>query len=168
MNPDVVSLLSSFGVGTIVGSLSTLLLKHHLVRWSKRQDQQVKTDRATFGERLPSLIATNVFAFIHANRYRPGEREELAAIIQGLADGVHRVQFIDPRVQAAWAHLLDLTVECGNRRLSDEITRQEITEYTRACDAWLAAVKESFGPVIVPEQPLLRRSPGANGLDEVA
>jgi hypothetical protein len=107
---------------------------------------------------MTRLISANLCALIRSDRYREGEREELAELVQELSDGTHRVRFLDARVQKAWAKLVRKSAECGWRRLSNAITETEIADYTRTWEEWLAAARESFGPIPENDRPLLRRS----------
>ena len=165
---NVAGVLSAFGMGTAVGSVVTLLLKHHVIRRSERRRRRIETDRATYQERMTRLIAANLCALIRSNRYREGEREELAELVQELSDGAHLGRFLDPIVQAAWVSLVKKSAECGSRRLSGVITEQDIAEYTQAWEAWLAAARESFGPLPESDRPQLRGSGVASGFKEAA
>lgn len=156
MKPEVAALASAFGVGTVVGSVVTLLLKHYLIRRSNDRTRRIETDRATYQQRMTRLIAANLCALIRSNRCRDGEREELADLIQELSDGAHRELFLDPKVQAAWVHLVEKTARCGWLRLGDVVTELDIAEYTQAWEAWLRAARESFGPLPESDPPLLR------------
>lgn len=168
MKPDIAALVSAFGIGTAVGSVVTLLVKHQLIRRSERRRRRIETDRATYQERMTRLIAANLCALIRSNRYRDGEREELAELIQNLSDGAHQQRFLDPKVQAAWVHLLKQTAECGWRRLADVITERNIADYTHAWQAWLNEARESFGPLPESDRPLMRRSEATSRVEEVA
>jgi hypothetical protein len=115
---------------------------------------------------MTRLIAANLCALIRSNRYRDGEREDLAELVQELSDGAHRERFPDPKVQTAWAKLVRKTAECGWRRLADVVTEQDIADYTRIWEAWLTAARKSFGPLPESDRPLMRR-PGAPYATEV-
>lgn len=168
MKPDFAAIVSAFGVGTAVGSVVTLLLKHHLIRQSERRRRQIETDRATYQERITRLIAANLCALIRSNRYRDGEREELAELVQDISDGAHQERFLDPNVQAAWARLVKRSAECGWRRLTGVITERDIAEYTQAWEAWLIAARESFGPLPESDRPRVRRGRPGQATEEAA
>lgn len=161
------TILSALGVGTAVGSVVTYFLKDHFVRKTEGRRRRIETDRATYQERTTRLIAANLCALIRSNRYREGELEELAELIQELSDGTHLTRFLDPPVQAAWAHLLQKSAECGWRRLAGVVTEQDIVAYTRAWETWLAAARESFGPLPESDRPRLRSREG-NAVEEAA
>jgi hypothetical protein len=168
MRADFAAIVSAFGIGTALGSVVTLLLKHHLLRRSERRRRQVETDRATYQERMTRLIAANLCALIRSNRYREGEREELAELIQDLSEGAHRQRFLDPKVQAAWSLLVRKSAECGWRRLGGVLTEREIADYTRAWEGWLIAARESFGPLPENDRPVMRRSSVARAVEKAA
>jgi hypothetical protein len=168
MQSDITKILSAFAGGTAFGSVVTLLLKHHLIRRSERRRRQIETDRATYQERMTRLIAANLCALIRSNRYREGEREELAELVQELSDGAHQERFLDPTVHAAWVRLVKKSAECGWRRLTDVVTEQDIADYTQAWEAWLIAARESFGPLPENDRPIVRRSGAANAAREAA
>lgn len=161
MPTDLVSVASAFGVGTVFGSVVTLLLKHALVRRSEQLRRRIATDRATYEQRTTRLIAANLCALIRSDRCRDGEREDLADLVQELSDGAHRERFLDPKVQAAWSHLVDKTAECGWLRLGEVVTERDIAEYTEAWETWLRAARESFGPLPENDPPQLRGRQGA-------
>ena len=165
---SVVELLSAFGVGTVLGSLGTLLLKEHLLRQKERRDRQVETDRATYHERMTRLIVANLSAFIRSDRCRDGEREELAELIQNLSEGELHVRFVDTAVQHRWAIFAKLSAECGWRRLSGLITELEISEYTSALESWRSAARRSFGPLLENDPPRLRKSAERPAREEAA
>mgnify|MGYP001446287055 CR=1 FL=1 len=168
MKPDVAALLSAFGVGTAAGSVVTLLLEHNLIRRSERRHQQIETDRATYQHRMTRLIAANLCALIRSNRYRDGEREELAELVQELSDGAHRERFLDRKVQEVWERLVKKTAECGWLRLTDRVTEQDIADYTRVWEAWLTAARKSFGPLPESDRPLMRRSRASGAVEDAA
>lgn len=168
MKPDLVGLISAFGVGTIVGSIVTLLLKDYLVRRAENRRRQIETDRATYQERMTRLIAANLCALIRSDRCRDEERGELADLIQELSDGSHRVRFLDPGVQTAWARLVALSAECGWRRLAGVVSERDIAQYTRAWEAWLLAARESFGPLPESDRPVMRRPELAGRVEKAA
>lgn len=168
MNSDILSVLSVFGTGTVVGSAVTLLLKHQLVHREERRRRRIETDRATYQERMTRLIAANLCALIRSNRHFDGERAELADLVQELSDGAHRERFLDPVVRAAWVRLVKVSAECGWRRLTDVITEQDIADYTAAWEAWLIAARESFGPLPETDRPRMRRSNAADAVNEAA
>lgn len=154
MATGIVELATAFGAGTVVG----VVVKHFLGLMTEKRRQRVETDRATYQERMTQLISANLCALIRSDRYREGEREELAELVQELSDGTHRVRFLDAAVQKAWAKLVRKSAEYGWRRLSNVITETEIADYTRTWEEWLAAARESFGPIPENDRPLLRRS----------
>jgi hypothetical protein len=158
MKMDIAALATAFGVGGIVGSVVSLVLKHHLDRRHEWLRRRIETDRATYQERMTRLIAASLYAYIHSNRYRDGEKEELEQLIQELSDGAHQVRFLDVKVQAAWALLVRKTAECGWRRLADMITDQDVADYTKTLDTWLIAARVSFGPLPENDRPVMRRS----------
>jgi hypothetical protein len=168
MKPDVAAIVSALGVGTVFGSVVTLVLKHHLDRRSERQKRRIETDRATYQERMTRLIAANLCALIRSNRYREGEREELAQLVQELSDGAHQVRFLDAKVQAAWVCLVKKSAEYGWRRLTDVVTERDIADYTRIWEAWLTTARESFGPLPESDRPVMRRSEPTQAIREVA
>lgn len=157
MNADLSTLLTTLGLGTVLGSVVTLLLKDHLARQEERRRQQIETDRATYQERITRLIGANLSALIRSNRCREGERAELADLVQELSEGAHRERFLDPTVQLAWLRLVELSSHHGWRRLTDSITDTDIAEYTRAWEVWMVASRESFGPLPEADPPPLRR-----------
>ena len=165
---NVAAILTALGVGAAVGSSVTLLLKHYLVARSERRRRQLDTDRSTYNERTTRLIAANLCALIRSNRYREGERDELAALVQELSDGAHQERFIDPKVQAAWSLLVKKSAECGWRRLTGVVTEQDIAGYTQAWESWLAAARQSFGPLPESDRPRLRGSEAASAIENVA
>jgi hypothetical protein len=162
------AIVSAFGIGTALGSVVTLLVKHRLIRASERRRRQIETDRATYQERMTRLIAGNLCAFIRSNRYRDGELEEISELIQNLSDGAHRQRFLDPKVQAAWIDLVKISAECGWRRLTDVVTERDIKEYTHAWETWLVAARESFGPLPENDRPLMRRSGAVSPFEKAA
>jgi hypothetical protein len=166
MRLDVTATLSAFGVGTMVGSVVTLLVKDHLIRKAERRRQRIETDRATYQERMTRLIAANLCAFIRSNRYRECERQGIAELIQNLSDGEHQQCFLDEKTQAAWTRLVKLSAECGWRRFTNVITEQDIAEYTRAWEEWLIAARDAFGPLPEKDPPPMRRSDLAGSLKE--
>jgi len=165
---DVAALMSAFGIGAAVGSTATLLLKHQLTRLSERRRRRIETDRATYQHRMTRLISANLCALIRSNRYRHGEREDLAGLVQELSDGAHQERFLDPKVQVAWARLTKKTAECGWRRLAGVVTERDIADYTQVWEAWLTAARESFGPLPESDSPLLRRARAEQALEEAA
>ena len=167
-HPDLTALASVFGVGATVGSVVTLHVKHELTRRSERRRQRVETDRATYQHRVTRLITANLCALIRSNRYRDGERDELAELVQELSDGAHQKLFLDPKVQVAWALLVKKTAEHGWRRLTGVVTERDIADYTRAWEAWLTAARESFGPLPESDSPLLRRVREASSLEQAS
>jgi len=168
MRPDVATIASAFGIGTAVGSVVALVVKHHLIRRSERRRQQIDTDRATYQERMTRLIAANLCALIRSNRYREGELDGLAQLVQELSDGAYQQRFLDPKVRAAWVRLVKKSGECGWRRLAGVITEPDIAEYTHAWEAWVLACRESFGPLPENDRPLMRRSDDAGAMKEAA
>jgi hypothetical protein len=147
MQPDITATLSAFGVGAIVGSILTLLVKDALDRRSERRRQRIETDRATYGARMTRLIDESLCAFIRSDRYRECDLPAITELVSNLMDGSHRRLFRDPRVQEAWALLVARTAECGCMRISGVITEFDIVGYTRIREDWLHAARESFGPL---------------------
>lgn len=168
MKLDLTALLSAFGIGTMVGSVVTLLVKDRLSRQAERRRRRIETDRATYQERMTRLIAANLCALIRSNRYRDGEREELAELVQNLSDGTHQRRFLDPKVQEAWATLVHKSAEYGWRRLAGVITESDIADYTRSWETWQTAAKESFGPLQENDRPRMRRSRAEGAVEEAA
>jgi hypothetical protein len=117
---------------------------------------------------MTRLVASNLSALIRSNRYREGERGELAELVQELSDGAHQVRFLDPKVQLAWAALVRKSAECGWRRLSDVLTELEIADYTRIRDSWILAARESFGPLPEGDSPHLRHARTERAIEEAA
>jgi hypothetical protein len=150
-------LLTAFGVGGVVGAVAT----HFLERHAEERKRRMETDKATYSRRSTILITTMVAALIRSNRCLDNEREELCELVQNLATGEHRNDFLDPTVQRAWARFLSKSAECGSKRIAGAITEREIDEYTRAREEWELAAKKAFGPL--PEigtRPLMRNRAG--------
>lgn len=165
MTAETAEILSAFGVGGLIGSVVTLLVKDRLSRQAEHRKQRIETDRATYQERLTRLIAANLCALIRSDRYREGEREDLAELIQSLSDGDCRQRFLDPRVQKAWAELVEKSAEYGWKRLSGVITEPDIADYTRAWERWQLLARESFGPFPESDRPFMRAR--ASGVGEL-
>jgi hypothetical protein len=166
---DYVAVGSAFGGGGVVGSLLTLLLKDHLARRAERRKRAIATDRAIYQERMTRLIVANLSAFIRSNRYRAGEREDLAVLIQELANGAHRRRFLDPKVREAWIHLVRKSVECGRLRLTATITERDVAEYATIWEQFMNAARIAFGPVPEGDRPIMRMKAAAvDALDEAA
>lgn len=147
-----IAILTAFGLGNITGSIAT----HFLSRRAEEQRRRVETDRATYERRTTVLITTTLSAFIRSNRFREGDQDMLAELVQNLGAGERRGDFLDPRVRRAWGHLLDRSAECGWKRLAGTITELEIAAYVRAHEAFEIAARRSFGPL-----PELSESPAA-------
>lgn len=166
---DFIALLTAFGIGGILGSVITLLLKDRLSRQADRRKRRMETDRATYDERITRLVVANLCAFIRSNRYRDGERESLANLIDELATGAHQQRFLDKDVQAVWVQLLKKSLECGRLRLSGAITERSITGYITIWERFVVASRESFGPITETDSPSMRMtSSEAESLQEVA
>ena len=148
----VIALLTAFGLGNITGSIAG----HFLSRRAEEQRRRVATDRATYERRSTVLIATTLAAFIRSNRCRDSDRNQLAELIQNLAAGEHRGEFLDPRVRRAWVRFLELSAECGWKRLAGTITEPEIDRYIKAHEAWENAARRSFGPLPEIDDPPMR------------
>ena len=168
MQSNVIEIVSSLGIGAALGSVVTYLVKERLSRQAEGRRRRIETDRATYGERMTRLIAANLCALIRSDRYRDGEREELADLVQHLSDGAHQQGFLDPTVQAAWAVLVKKSAEYGWRRLGGVITDKEIADYTQAWEAWMVASSESFGPLPEADRPQLRRRGNERSLKKAA
>ena len=164
----ILQLLSAFGIGTVLGSVATLLVKDQLSRRAELRHRRIETDRATYQERTTRLIAANLCALIRSDRYRDGDRGELEELVQNLSNGTHCARFLDPIVQRAWADLVRKSAECGWQRLAGVITERDIIEYTRIWEAWLLAARESFGPLPEADSPQLRGSRTADQIIRVA
>ena len=149
----VVPLLAAFGVGNITGAVAT----HILERRAEERKRRIETDQATYSRRSTVVISTMMAALIRSDRCFDNEREEFSELVQNLAAGEHRNDFLDPAVHRAWVRFLSRSAECGWKRLAGTITEQEITEYNQSREAWEHASKKAFGPL--PEiggRPLLR------------
>jgi hypothetical protein len=154
-----IAILTAFGLGNITGSIAT----HFLSRRAEEQRRRVETDRATYERRTTVLIATTLAAFIRSNRFREGDHEALAELVQNLGAGEHRGDFLDPPVQKAWRRLLDRSAECGWKRLAGTITELEIAAYVRDHEAWERAARRSFGPLPeLSESPPVRQDDAAH------
>jgi hypothetical protein len=153
---EFTAILTAFGTGGILGSVVTHLLKDHLSRQADRRKQRMETDRATYAERVTRLVVANLCAFIRSDRYRDGERESLADLIDELAGGAHRQRFLDKNVQECWVQLLEESVESGQLRLSGAITEKRIAAYITIWEQFIAASRQSFGPISETDRPSMR------------
>lgn len=151
-----IAILTAFGLGNITGSVAA----HFLSRRAEEQRRRVETDRATYERRSTILITTTLAALIRSNRYREGQRDDLAELIQNLGAGEHRGDFLDPRVKRKWGRLLTLSAECGWKRLAGNITERDIASYVKAHEAWERAARKSFGPLPeLTDTPPMRQDP---------
>ena len=163
----IIAILTAFGLGNITGSIAG----HFLSRRAEEQRRRVATDRATYERRTTVLIATTLAAFIRSNRFREGERDQLAELIQNLGAGEHQGDFLDRRVRRAWVRFLERSVECGWKRLAGIITEREVALYVRAHETWENACRRSFGPLPeLEDHPTMRHEdePGESSQEDVA
>ena len=151
----LIALLSVFGLGNLTGSIAT----HFLSRRAETLRRRVATDSATYERRSTVLISTSIAALIRSDRCRDHGRGELAELIRNLGAGEHRDDFLDTRVKRAWVRFLELSAECGCKRLAGRITELEIDAYTRAREEWQEAARRSFGPLRESlDHPVMRQS----------
>ena len=152
--------IAVFGLGGIVGTVITLIVKaiierkseefrHHWQEERETKNKRESTDRATYNQRLTILVREHLATFIRSGRWHSDD-DDLRQLVMSLGQGSYE-HFLDPKVNEAWKTLVSKSVELAARRLTTGIGEAEILEYNRLRQEWEDAAKRSFGPL--PESP---------------
>jgi hypothetical protein len=162
MDTRTIQTIAATMLSSAVGALFAFYFKDWI---EQRRDQRataresrrlrIRTDRATFNQRLTVLIRQQLAAYVRRGKWYT-DTDDLRRLLADLDNGNHE-HFLDPEVNRLWQKFVRKTVALAHRRLAGDITALDIRFYNLIRKDWEDAAKRSFGP-FPPDRVLVNRS----------
>ena len=168
MNIEIFIALMSGGVGGILTSLVTLLVKDSLDRRKGNASRKRAADVATYQSRIPIRLRSDVAAYIGSGRFKDDRHlDDLRELLEYLNRAPRR-PFLHSEISDAYGRLIDATVALFPKRLDSTIRDEDVRSHNMILQELENTARRFLGEIPETIQVEWRHEPRIEDAEKVA